>query len=774
MDRETFLNKAPFSVSQPEKEAEFQNYMKKLTQHHRKACKAYDDICNGVGDGPYLPVALFKDLELASVAEEKIIKRVTSSGTTGQKVSKIYLDAETSAAQQRALCMITGDFIGGDRIPMLIIDSPDVLRDRTKFSARGAGILGFSMMASKRYYALTTEMKPDWDSINEFCAKAAEGPTFAFGFTYMVWVYFYQALKEAGYGRKTCAGKPGMSLGLENCCLIHGGGWKKLQNQKVTDEEFRSGLADVCGIEKVADYYGMAEQTGSIFMECQSGHLHASIYSDIKVLNPEDFSECKTGEWGLLALESLLPESYPGHKLLTEDWGRILGEDDCPCGRKGRYFEIQGRIEKAEVRGCSDTFETATQKTVSGADDEAYLQVLAGTYPPDAEPLQAFDPIVLAFLDELSQLFTKNGTYRRYPEIYALGFWCRKSHIEQIIERQKAAISSNAGRGSKDISLKGRGLVLHVTPSNMPTMFTYSFITSTLAGNSNIVRLSQRESNISDMILEGICKILEKPEFEELKKRNAFVRFPRGHEALEKISGQAAARIIWGGDETVRTICSVPKADGCIDITFPDKYSIALIDANDINAADNEELKHIAHLFYNDTYGADQNACSSPRTIFWLNASPNALKKWWNAVAAEAANYDFQPWMATEKYRMLCLAYALDRTAGGTACEAVLEHVKSWGNRLYVIPCKTLPDRISDLEAKMGIFYEYELDSLDELFPYLGEKIQTVVSSSDQMQVLQQIRRAGCAGVDRVVHFGEALNFDTIWDRKDLIAMLLE
>ena len=43
--------------------------------------------------------------------------------------------------------------------------------------------------------------------------------------------------------------------------------------------------------------------------------------------------------------------------LLTEDEGRILGEDDCPCGRKGKYFEILGRVKRAEVRGCSDTYE---------------------------------------------------------------------------------------------------------------------------------------------------------------------------------------------------------------------------------------------------------------------------------------------------------------------------------------------------------------------------------------------------------------------------------
>ena len=131
--------------------------MNALTVHHRKTCKAYDDICNGVaglwhGDakGPFLPVSVFKDLELRSVPEDQIKRQLTSSGTTGQKVSRIFLDAETAADQQRALCEIVSEYIGEKRIPMLIIDSPDVLRDRSKYSARGAGIMGFSMMASKR------------------------------------------------------------------------------------------------------------------------------------------------------------------------------------------------------------------------------------------------------------------------------------------------------------------------------------------------------------------------------------------------------------------------------------------------------------------------------------------------------------------------------------------------------------------------------------------------------------------------------------------------
>ena len=184
MKREEFLEQEPFSVSQTDKEVLYREQLKELTKHHRTACKAYDDICNGLNETcPYLPVSLFKDIDLKSVPDDKIVRRITSSGTTGQQVSRIYLDADTSVLQQRALCTITGDFIGTKRIPMLIIDSPDVLRDRSKFTARGAGILGFSMMASKRIYALDENMQLDMESLKQFEELAKAGPTFAFGFT---------------------------------------------------------------------------------------------------------------------------------------------------------------------------------------------------------------------------------------------------------------------------------------------------------------------------------------------------------------------------------------------------------------------------------------------------------------------------------------------------------------------------------------------------------------------------------------------------------------
>lgn len=809
------MEEMPYSLTREDKESLLMWEMKELTMHHRKGCEAYDRICEGLGDiegGPMLPVTIFKSLDLMSVPQEEILRKVTSSGTSGQQVSQIFLDGETAAAQQRALCMITGDFIGNRRIPMLIIDSPNVLRDRTKFSARGAGIMGFSMMASKRYYALTDDMEIDLDSIREFAELAKKGPSFAFGFTYIIWSCFAEGLRKLaianqGLDDEECLSHNPNHIDLSGCHLIHGGGWKKLAHSRVSDEEFRRTLKELCNFKSISDYYGMAEQTGSIYMQCEEGHLHASNYSDIRIINPEDFSECTAGETGLIALDSVLPKSYPGHRILTEDLGMILGEDDCPCGRRGKYFKVLGRIEKVEIRGCSDTFEGKDADVVAtsnGAGGSSSMPTLiGGCYPVEDKPAAAFDKLILEFIDQLSTLFMREQRYRQIPEIYSLGFWCRRAHIESIRSRYE---DEKAG----EVNLRGKGLTLHIAPSNMPTMFAYSWITSLLAGNPNVVRFSSREigeasdskgGGISRILLRGICEILERPEFAELKKRNAFVSFPRNSEHLEEISAKSSARIIWGGDETINSITAVSKAEGCVDLTFPDKYSIALFDLDYVGSLRDDELKHLAHLFYNDTYVADQNACSSPRTVFWLNTKRAAVEeekiekieegrlekshkfrgdmvkqRWWDAVAEEAKAYDLQPYMATEKYRMLCCAYA-DKAHPDKS----LKPVKMWGNRLYVIPVEITGGdgapyySLSSCEAKLGMFYECDIDHISELYALMDEKIQTItVSGMDPEEITEGIRRAGCTGVDRVVFTGEALNFDPLWDRKDMIRLLTE
>ncbi len=352
----------PYGVEKEQKQEILLTRMRELTSCHCRHCEEYRRIAGVIhkisdrnvgemkclSDIPFLPVRLFKKQTLCSVPKEEVFKTMTSSGTTGQQVSKIFLDRNTAAYQQKTLVKIVSEFTGKARMPMVILDCPSVIKDRAMFSARGAGILGFSIFGAKKIYALNDEMKLDVEALRGFAEKYRGQTIFMFGFTFMIWQYVYRELEKLD--------KP---VDLSGAVLIHGGGWKKLQNQAVSKEEFKQRLHEVCGIkqENIHDYYGMVEQTGCIYMECECGHLHASTYSDVLVRRMKDFSLCKEGEEGVIQVLSALPESYPGHSLLTEDVGRVLGEDDCPCGRKGKYFEVVGRMKQAEVRGCSDTFE---------------------------------------------------------------------------------------------------------------------------------------------------------------------------------------------------------------------------------------------------------------------------------------------------------------------------------------------------------------------------------------------------------------------------------
>lgn len=353
---EDIFNIPPFSLSYEEKAAFLFDKLRELTHFHYHHCLEYKKILDGLNvdinqihtyqDIPFIPVRLFKEVDLLSIPKEDIFKVMTSSGTTGQQVSKIFLNKKNASDQQKSLVKIVSHYTGFVRMPMLIIDSPDVIKDRNMFSARGAGILGFSIFGANRTYALDEEMNINIDAIENFLEKHKGKNILLFGFTFMIWQYFYKKLKESNH-----------SIDLSKGILIHGGGWKKLASEAVSKEDFKRSLKDVCKIEKVHDYYGMVEQTGCIYMECEHGHLHASIFSDIIIRNPKDFSECHIGEKGIVQVVSILPESYPGHSLLTEDEAVTLGIDDCRCGRKGKYFSILGRVKTAQIRGCSDTYE---------------------------------------------------------------------------------------------------------------------------------------------------------------------------------------------------------------------------------------------------------------------------------------------------------------------------------------------------------------------------------------------------------------------------------
>ncbi len=351
MSLDLLMQMPQYSLPQAEKERLLLAELNALTRHHRMACGPYEKLlrvmhgnpaaAESLQDVPYVPVGLYKSHELRSIRAEQVFKTLTSSGTAGQEVSRIYLDRETAQRQTKALSRIIGHVLGRERLPMILIESPGLIKDRLKFSARGAGTLGMMNFGHHHFYALDENMNLDLDGLGQFLARFGSKPFLLFGFTFMVWQYFLRRIQGAG-------------TDLSNGILFHSGGWKKLQEVAVGNEEFQRHFRDETGLARIYNFYGMVEQVGSVFLEGEDGYLYPPNFADIVVREPQTWEPVANGEPGVIQVLSALPLSYPGHSILTEDMGVIHGVDDSTCGRKGKRFSVLGRVPKTELRGCSD------------------------------------------------------------------------------------------------------------------------------------------------------------------------------------------------------------------------------------------------------------------------------------------------------------------------------------------------------------------------------------------------------------------------------------
>ena len=347
------INQHSYSLNEFQKNKYFMEALSGLTMHHYKNSKEYKMIVsklnykinklNKVEKIPYLPVRLFKNFNFLSIKHKDIFKTLVSSGTSSSGVSKIYLDKNNSFNQIKVLKKIVQDSLGIERVPMLIIERERNKLDRSNFNASIAAINGFSIFSSERVYALDQNKDVNYNFINSFLEKNKNNKFLIFGFTDKIYEYLINKISINKLSFKN----------FEKGILIHGGGWKKLEKYKIQNKEFKLKLKNKFKIKNIFNYYGMVEQTGSIFIECSCGYFITSNFSDI-IIRDENFNVLSAGKKGFVQLLSLLPTSYPGHSLLTEDIGEIIDKKNCKCLINGKRFLIHGRAPKAELRGCSN------------------------------------------------------------------------------------------------------------------------------------------------------------------------------------------------------------------------------------------------------------------------------------------------------------------------------------------------------------------------------------------------------------------------------------
>lgn len=370
------------------------------------------------------------------------------------------------------------------------------------------------------------------------------------------------------------------------------------------------------------------------------------------------------------------------------------------------------------------------------------------------KPLKPFHPEVLSFLHSVSKAILKDHAYRRYPELIALAYWLRKAHI--------AEMRNSFEKETEEKVVLARGNALHFAPSNVDTIFVYSWVLSMLSGNSNILRISGRKQEQTELLLKVILQELKS--FPEVGGRTAIVTYDHDVEITKYLSTHCHVRVIWGGDETVKAIRSVPLVPLATELAFPDRFSLSVFDAQAVVDATDAEFADFLHRFYNDGFWFAQMACSSPRMIVWIGEKDKiseAQERFWYGLDRHLTENlpEISPALQVQK---LATGYLLS-TKNNTIS---FQHAQNF-SRLKV-------DGI-DLEVRErhcggGLFVELELSHLMNLIPILNDKDQTLsYFGFSKDQLIDFAHGLQNRSLDRIVPIGQALDFEGIWDGYDLL-----
>jgi Acyl-CoA reductase (LuxC) len=375
---------------------------------------------------------------------------------------------------------------------------------------------------------------------------------------------------------------------------------------------------------------------------------------------------------------------------------------------------------------------------------------LAGTRA--AEPFH--ESAVNASID-LSKRIFQDPQARAYPALLALAYWMRKAELSRLSEQFHSLELNNR-------VLTPRGLVFHLPPRNVDTMFVYSWLLAALCGNRNVIRLSPNLSQSSLILLRLLRETLASAA-EPTRDCNTIISYGHEEEPTAMLSALCDVRVIWGGDQTVATIRRSPLAPHGKEITFPDRYALSAMRATAYMALTEEERESLADKFFIDSYWFDQMACSSPRLVVWVGNEPET----------RAASADFFPRLAACVQRR---GYVLPPAAGMQklvyAFSTILDFRIEDCRRYKGLTILTL-ESLADLQRSHpggGLFLEARIRRLEDISTALERRDQTLTSfgfSPEELRAL--IRNLNGRAIDRIVPIGQALQFHRFWDGYDLL-----
>jgi hypothetical protein len=381
-------------------------------------------------------------------------------------------------------------------------------------------------------------------------------------------------------------------------------------------------------------------------------------------------------------------------------------------------------------------------------EDVVLLSERTGGLPP-------FSDSIIDFCAGLSQAIFRDHEASHFPELLALAFWMRKAELVALRSQFQETAQTEA-------LAVPCGLVFHIPPSNVDTIFVYSWLLAVLAGNRNLIRMSARRAPQAEILLRLLRESLSRAE-KVLHDNTIILSYGHDTEITRVLSMMCDVRVIWGGDQTVSLIRSVPLAVHAREVTFPDRSSLGVIRAEPYLALGPVAKEKLAEQFFNDAYWFDQMACSSPRLLVWCGTpadTQRASNIFWDALDSCINKKRFE---AAPAIHMRKLVFS---------CESILDLPVSNYRRSREVTVLTLDSlrSYSRQHSGGGLFFSARLDHLSDLAPVLARKDQTLTYFGFELDELREfaLSLTGKA-IDRMVPIGQALQFSRFWDGKDLL-----
>lgn len=772
-------------------------------EQYRQFCNKKDfnprNEIRNLADIPPVAVSVFKDLgmNLASVPLDDIKLRLQSSATSGTP-STIVVDKITARRQSKAMVKVIQEAIGKERRPFLVMDIDPRSEFRALLGARFAAITGYLNFASKAGFFLKAKNGVsyfDVEAMQEYMATVPKDkPVVIFGFTYILYNNVLKAIR-----------KKGISIPLpKGSKVIHIGGWKKLESEKISKDLFNKQLAECFGITPIdiIDIYGFTEQMGLNYPDCPCGCKHESSYVKVLVRDIVTNKILPAGKEGKLEFITPIPHSYPGNVVLTDDLGMVI-KGQCPYGRPGTRFKVLGRLKKAEIRGCGDILSNKLifkKHSSSITDDTGNLDIQFFTHqlPENQNQENTLEYIINTLRHELGWIreqpidaligiidaaAKKWATDPKYFELknkglHFLSSWCSEKHLREIASfglrgniEYANKYCSFLGHENQLLKANSKGLCCHWLAGNVQILGIFALVQCIMTKNVNLMKVSSQDDGVFTKLLsafEGLTYTTQDGYSiagDDLLKTIGVVYFSRNSVKLgELLSKNADVRIAWGGREAVETVAGFPSRYDSETVIFGPKLSFAVVTKEMLS--DEQTVKKLAHRISIDVSLFDQSGCASAHNLFIEKGGAISPDRFCELLDSSMRKTEIQIPKQAMSPEQISAVHSI-RGVYDFCGQVIGSDTMSYS---------ILLDDRDELHKPIysRVLFVHTVDSIMQAVKHINEDIQTIGIEATKEQAIAFAEAATPKGAVRFPKIGRMLNFEMPWDGIVLIDRLVK